>query len=161
MWACVLLGHTPATWSAIKSLASTETNWASVLLISASNLFFILEILFAPSIRMLADRRATVVFILIVAMLHVGIIEHAPPELMLLTQPQPWLVLTALSATALLALLAQQALALIRVVTLVDARRTRDARRRYDRARDRGHRLRAQVSHWLSAPACAPPACLA
>src|SRR5207244_11008489 len=101
LWLLILLAHAPATLHAFASAGNAEANWSSLFLLSASNLFFALEILFAPSLHILRDRRCAVVFILVVALLHVGVIEHAPPILALIQLPQFWLLPVLAGALAI------------------------------------------------------------
>ncbi len=103
LWMTVLLAHAPATVAAVSSALAPDAGreaWSSVFLLSASHLFFLFEIAFAPSFRLLTDRRGAVVFLLVVALLHVGIIQHGLPELLDAHDPAIWLLLTAAGAVA-------------------------------------------------------------
>src|SRR5262249_1052118 len=75
LWAVVLVCHVPATIHALAVLQSGRGH-TSIPLLAASNAFFILEILFAASYRLLSNRRNFIAFALIVLMLHVGVLEQ-------------------------------------------------------------------------------------
>lgn len=79
-WALVLFLHAPITLQVV-SAAFTPGDKApalsSLVLLALSNAFFILEIIFACSLRVLSDRRSLLIFILIVAMLHAGAIDRS------------------------------------------------------------------------------------
>lgn len=97
LWLAVLIAHTPATISAVTRILAphAEANvWSSFVLLSASHLFFLLEILFAPSLKLLTDRRCAIVFLLIVALLHVGVIQHGLPGLIAGPEANLWLLFT-------------------------------------------------------------------
>lgn len=82
-WAVVCLLHAPITFKAFGNLVGPEegrTAWSSILLLTLSNAFFVLEIAFAYSIRLLSDRRAILVFMLVVAFVHAGVIERSMPD---------------------------------------------------------------------------------
>ncbi len=111
-WAVVFLLHAPITFKAFgKFLAPQEgqTAWSSIFLLTLSNAFFILEIAFAYSIRLLSDRRAILVFMLVVAFLHAGVIDRSVP-----TAVHDW----NLSVTLLPWLLSSAALAIVLAVVL-------------------------------------------
>jgi|ERR1043166_257433 hypothetical protein len=75
LWAVVLVCHAPVTIHALAVLQSGRGH-TSIPLLAASNAFFILEILFAGSYRLLSSRRNLIAFALIVLMLHVGVLEQ-------------------------------------------------------------------------------------
>lgn len=82
-WAVVFLLHAPITFKVFGKLLAPqagEAAWSSIFLLTLSNLFFILEIAFAYSIRALSDRRAVLVFLLIVAFVHAGVIDRSIPS---------------------------------------------------------------------------------
>ncbi len=97
LWALVLLLHAPITvsvFAAALRLEEGRASWSSLLILAISNAFFIVEILFAYSLRLLRDRRAVFVFFLVIALLHVGVIERGFPALVAnLDQPVAWLLL--------------------------------------------------------------------
>src|SRR5262245_1808455 len=83
LWTIVLLLHAPITFNAFSTLLGSggdQTAWSSILLLSHTNAFFILEIAFACSIRLLSDRRAALIFMLIVLFLHAGVIDRSIPD---------------------------------------------------------------------------------
>jgi hypothetical protein len=85
LWATVFFLHAPITFKAFATLLGPEdarTAWSSILLLSLTNAFFILEIAFAYSIRLLADRRSMLVFMLVVTFLHAGVIDRNIPDAM-------------------------------------------------------------------------------
>lgn len=82
-WAVVILLHAPITFKAFATLVGPEddrTAWSSIFLLSLTNAFFILEIAFAYSIRLLSDRRSMLVFMLVVAFLHAGVFDRNVPD---------------------------------------------------------------------------------
>jgi len=100
-WLVALLGHIPVTWGAVANVLGPgvdRTAWSSLFLLTGSHLFFLLEITLSPSARLLTDRRAAVAFIIVVALLHSGILEHGMPELISVDNAQVWLGLTAAGA---------------------------------------------------------------
>lgn len=97
----MLLAHVPATVGAVSSLLAPGAGQdavASVILLSASHLFFLLEIAFAPSLQLLTDRRAAIALLLVVALLHTGVLDHGLPDLTTATDSHVWLVLCAAGA---------------------------------------------------------------
>lgn len=104
LWALVLLLHAPITISVLAAALRLEegrASWSSLLLLALSNAFFIIEILFAYSLRLLRDRRAVFVFFLVIALLHVGVIERGFPALVAnLDQPVAWLLLGVVGTMA-------------------------------------------------------------
>lgn len=104
LWALVLLLHAPITvsvFAAALRLEEGRASWSSLLILAISNAFFIVEILFAYSLRLLRDRRAVFVFFLVIALLHVGVIERGFPALVAnLDQPVAWLLLGVVSTMA-------------------------------------------------------------
>ena len=77
LWAAVLVLHAPATLHALAGLSNPPAGYrSSILLLAASNTFFILEIVFAWSLRLLSNRRNLLVFALVIVMLHVGVMEQ-------------------------------------------------------------------------------------
>lgn len=78
-WLTVLLLHAPATLRVISLAWVDESRWSSAFLIAATNIFFIFEIVFGWSFRVLTDRRRIVTFLVIIALLHVGVMGPAIP----------------------------------------------------------------------------------
>ncbi len=74
--------HAPATVKVFSVAIGGGSDWSSAALMAATNVFFLLEIYFGWSLRLLSDRRSAVVFLLVVAMLHVGVIDRAAPDLL-------------------------------------------------------------------------------
>jgi hypothetical protein len=102
LWALVLLLHAPITvsvFAAVWRLEEGRAPWSSVLLLAASNAFFVAEICFAFSLRVLRDRRSAAVFLLVVLLIHAGVIERGFPALVAeLNQPTGWAVLAVVGA---------------------------------------------------------------
>jgi hypothetical protein len=101
LWAVVLLLHAPATlnaFSALWRLESGEISPSSLLTLAGSNLFFILEIAFASSLRLLSSRRNLLVFFLIIAILHVGVVERSVASHAASPALAPTLLATAVGA---------------------------------------------------------------
>ena len=83
LWAIAFLLHVPITFKAFATLLDSDsggTAWSSIFLLSLTNAFFVLEIAFACSIRVLSDRRSMLVFMLAIAFLHAGVIERSAPD---------------------------------------------------------------------------------
>lgn len=96
-WVLVLACHAPLTIHAFATLWSHDsagTNLARFVLLSACNLFFLLEIAFAPCLRLVADRRTAVALLLIVAILHTGVIQSHLPDVLAVRGAQFWIPLT-------------------------------------------------------------------
>ncbi|MCG8405304.1 MAG: hypothetical protein MI923_08920 [Phycisphaerales bacterium] len=95
LWGLLLLIHAPATVKVFSIAFDGETGWSSVFLITATNLFFILEIIFASLLHVLSSRRNVIAFLLVVVLLHVGAIERGFPDLALLDELDLGLLLSA------------------------------------------------------------------
>ncbi len=95
LWALVLLIHVPATVKVFAAAFGTQSGWSSAILIAATNLFFILEISFVWSLHLLSDRRSVIAFLLIVALLHVGVIERGVGDWSLPEGASFWMVLAS------------------------------------------------------------------
>lgn len=153
----LLLLHIPATAKVYAMALAGEPSWSSVLIISATNLFFILEIVFAWSLHLLTDRRSVIAFLVIVALLHVGVIDRGFPDLEIAHNLNTWLVATA-GGVLVLRWLLPALLAHIRAVAALFAEQRRQlARLLYRRRRGPMPALCAPDCHWLSAPLRAPP----
>lgn len=153
----LLLLHIPATAKVYAMALAGEPSWSSVLLITATNLFFILEIVFAWSLHLLTDRRSVIAFLIIVVLLHVGVIDRGFPDLAIAHDLNIWLVTTAGSVAAL-RWLSSVLRACVRVVaTMLAEQRRQLARLLYRRRRGPMPALCAPDCHWLSAPLRAPP----
>jgi hypothetical protein len=82
-WAVVFLLHAPITFKVFATLFGPEndrTAWSSIFLLALTNAFFIAEIAFAYSVRLVADRRSMLVFMLVVAFMHAGVIDRNVPD---------------------------------------------------------------------------------
>jgi hypothetical protein len=93
--------HAPITVNAFAFIwrdNATVPSWSSVVLLAASNLFFILEIAFACSLRLVSNRRAALTMLLIVLLLHVGVIERSFPGLLPATDMRMWLLFASAGA---------------------------------------------------------------
>jgi hypothetical protein len=78
-WALVLLLHAPITWHVITG--NSASRWSSILLLILANAFFLLEICAPCCIKLVTDRRSAVIFLMIIALLHVGVLERGFPAL--------------------------------------------------------------------------------
>lgn len=96
LWAAVLLLHAPITVSVFSDLwtQTGSIRWSSILLLTVANAFFVLEVVSAYSLRILSDRRKVVTFLVVIAILHVGMIERGMPEYVRDADVQYWLLLT-------------------------------------------------------------------
>ncbi|HWL92621.1 MAG TPA: hypothetical protein VNT79_03730 [Phycisphaerae bacterium] len=88
----LLLLHLPATLRVFALAFTDQPKWAALLLIGATNLFFLLEIAFGWTFSVLTDRRRVLAFLVIVAILHAGVLDNAPSDLALLIDANAWLV---------------------------------------------------------------------
>ncbi len=103
MWILVALVHVKATaiaWGPMAHRGWSDADLTQLFLLSASNLFFLLEIIFAPCLRLMSDRRAAIAFLLIVAILHAGVIEHGLPRSDSPQQLQLWICTAGAAALA-------------------------------------------------------------
>lgn len=82
LWVFLLVLHAPATVKVFSVAIGGESDWSSAVLMTATNIFFVLEIIFGWSLHLLSDRRSALVFLLIVAMLHAGVIDRAMPDVL-------------------------------------------------------------------------------
>ena len=76
-WSLVLLLHAPIT---LKVFGGGVFRGSSLIL-ALANAFFIWEIYRPTCLKLITDRRSAVVFLLIVALLHTGVLEHGFPVL--------------------------------------------------------------------------------
>ncbi|HPF37415.1 MAG TPA: hypothetical protein P5081_11545 [Phycisphaerae bacterium] len=81
-WLLLFVMHLPATLKVYGSATAIgePTAWSSLILLAVTNLFFILEITFAWSLRVLSDRRCLIAFLLIVALMHAGVLDRVMPD---------------------------------------------------------------------------------
>ncbi|MCB9851585.1 MAG: hypothetical protein H6819_00705 [Phycisphaerales bacterium] len=82
VWLLLFAMHLPATVKVYGSATAVgePTAWSSLILLAVTNIFFILEITFAWSLRVLSDRRCLIAFILIVALMHAGVLDRVMPD---------------------------------------------------------------------------------
>ncbi len=159
LWAIVLVSHAPLTINAFGSLlglAEGRASGSSLLLLAASNAFFVLEILFACSLQLLSSRRNAIVFVLIVVLLHTGVFESRLPTAVSESQLVYCLILTAIGAADW-----RRLLSLARRAAQVFASALVPDGHRWSRTANRDERetpLRPRpVSSFLSVPPRAPP----
>ena len=81
-WLLLFVMHLPATLKVYGSATAIgePTAWSSLFLLAITNIFFIIEITFAWSLRVLSDRRCLIAFLLIVAMMHAGVLDRVMPD---------------------------------------------------------------------------------
>jgi hypothetical protein len=78
-WAAVFLLHLPLTLKVLSAawvVQASSYKSSSLLLLLLANLFFLIEVGFAPTLRLLTNRRKAVAFALVILLLHVGVIEQ-------------------------------------------------------------------------------------
>lgn len=159
LWAIVLVCHAPLTINAFGSLlglAEGRTSGSSLLLLAASNAFFVLEILFACSLQLLSSRRNAIVFVLVVVLLHTGVFENRLPSAVSESQFVYCLILTAIGAAdwRRLLSLAKRAAQVFASVSVPDHNRLSRSGKRTEWETP----LRPRpISSFLCAPLRAPP----
>lgn len=81
-WLLLFVMHLPATLKVYGSATAVgePTAWSSLILLAVTNVFFVLEITFAWSLRVLSDRRCLIAFLLIVALMHAGVLDRVMPD---------------------------------------------------------------------------------
>ncbi len=94
IWIALLLLHAPITYRVFSLAIDGESKWSSLVLIGITNLFFVLEIVFGWSLHILTDRRRIVAFVVIIALLHVGMVDHALPGWSFMTELNAWLAVS-------------------------------------------------------------------
>lgn len=117
----MLLMHMPATIAVFgkASLDGTGAAWSSLVLLTATNAFFVFEIIFAKSLRLLTNRRCLIVFLLIVTLLHAGVIDRVMPDVVPDHGVGLWLIVTVVTAVVLSASMRLAVIAL--AATVFDA----------------------------------------
>lgn len=102
LWLVVMLLHAPLTVGAFSALFRGDdgVRWSSLLLLALSNAFFVFEIVFAYSLRIISDRRKLIAFLIVVALLHVGLLERGMPHYFHELLPQQWVLFAAASTLA-------------------------------------------------------------
>jgi hypothetical protein len=103
-WALVLLLHAPVTWHVIRG--DHPTAWSSIVLLVLATAFFLMEVCLARCVGLINDRRSAMVFLLIIALLHVGVLERGFPVLAEIASHGSSLLFTFLGTLALTSLLA-------------------------------------------------------
>ncbi|MEK6644736.1 MAG: hypothetical protein AABZ08_12605 [Planctomycetota bacterium] len=159
LWAVVLVCHAPLTinaFSAVLRLEEGRSSGSSLLLLAASNAFFVLEILFACSLQLLSSRRNLMVFLLVVVLLHTGVFESGLPGAMTESQLLYCLLLTALGAADWRRLIILTVRLVSRIQCVVTSSLFWGSRRDYEYVGDPPMRPDPGCSY-LSAPLRAPP----
>lgn len=160
LWAAVLLLHAPITIGVFSTIwtQSGPIRWSSVLLLTLANAFFVLEVVCAYSLRILSDRRKVITFLVVIALLHVGVIERAMPDFVRDADIQYWLLLaTASVASVALMLRALRAISLKFATVPATNQNPHAPRNRYACAVDLEHGFRLAVFGPLWTPPRAPP----
>lgn len=159
-WVVVLLCHAPLTLRALTTFWGHDActaDWSRLILLSACNLFFILEIAFAPCLRLVADRRAAVALLLIVAILHTGVIESHLPDVLAMRGAQFWITLTVIGAAACIRRMIRLAAAtLCRLIAAISTPPCENFRT-YSTCSTRTRKPRPIQSGWRFSPMRAPP----
>src|SRR5262245_35933328 len=157
-WIGIAAAHLRATlgaWGVVGHGPTADADWTRIIVLSAVNLFFLLEIVFAPCLRFLSDRRAMVALLLVVVMLHAGVIQHAVPEFVLVRDLPLWASVTIAGAVVW-----RRILAMLRTSPSIST--SPDAN--YATSQFRWIDIppvvfpRNPLSGWLRAPLRAPPA---
>lgn len=79
-WLGVLLLHVPAVVRLATDLGSPKSvGWMPLILLAGSSAIFLAEILFLPLLTICSNRRRMVALLLVIALLHVGLVEDPPP----------------------------------------------------------------------------------
>src|SRR5215475_12255193 len=97
-WIAIATAHLRVTLGAWGVGHGADADWSRVILLSAVNLFFLLEIVFAPCLRLLNDRRTAIALLLVVAIMHAGVIPLAVPNADLVRDLEVWACLTGVGA---------------------------------------------------------------
>lgn len=157
-WAMMLLFHAPATLAALMSLGGGESAGLSqCLLLLTSNLFFIFELIFVSSLRLLQDRRCALVLLLIIALIHTGIIERGLPASDIMGSARPLLFFAMIGAMGGVLLTFARTIASRLTTIVADWRRLLISRRRYAYATVPASSVRRPQCGWRSSPLRAPP----
>ena len=160
LWAAVLLLHTPITVSVFSDLwtQAGEVRWSSILLLTLANAFFVLEVVSAYSLRILSDRQKVVTFLVVIAILHVGMIERGMPEFVRDADIHYWMLLTTAglaSSAGIVRLL--RAVSMRIAAALSTGKGIHSTRTDYARRTDFVIALRTWVLGRLCTPPRAPP----
>jgi len=76
-WVAMLASHTPAWIGACASVPGGEPRLLGGVVLTLTQVFFVLKLVDARWLRFSADRRATVGLVAVVALLHAGVLERA------------------------------------------------------------------------------------
>jgi len=160
LWAAVLLLHAPITIGVFSAIwtQSGPIRWSSVLLLTLANAFFVFEVVCAYSLRILSDRRKVITFLVVIALLHVGVIERAMPDFVHNADIQYWLLLASASVASIAVMLrVLRAISLKIATALATNQHPHASRDRYARRVDLEHGFRSAVFGPLWTPPRAPP----
>ncbi len=93
-WVAVLILHLPLSVKVIGAVFASigAFDAASVFALLATNLFFLLEIFAAPCRRALTSPRRVLAFLLLIALVHVGIVDQGLDA----GHVQPWLLIATI-----------------------------------------------------------------
>ncbi|MEE8171029.1 MAG: hypothetical protein V3T70_10820 [Phycisphaerae bacterium] len=155
-----LLGHAPATLAICAQIISggnDESLWIRLLVLSGCNVFFLLEIVLAPSLRLVSDRRTALILLLIVAVLHAGPIERGLPDVIVVRDAEFWLALTAFGVLGRSVFRRLPARANVLVDRLSAGGVDPPRPTRLERASDGIGRRPRPAAAWYSSPLRAPP----
>ncbi|MFQ5429633.1 MAG: hypothetical protein ACE5E1_04905 [Phycisphaerae bacterium] len=159
-WVVVFLMHLPATVEVFSAALAGETShgtWTLLVQLVLSDLFFILEIIFASSLRLLTNGRRVLVFFLVLVLLHVAVLGMVHSDTIQDSNLWSWLVLTIFgTACALVLRLAPASRAGARAREMTEAMRRR-SRRAYARAFEFLSLRGRPVCIWRASPLRAPP----
>lgn len=160
LWLLALLAHAPATikvFSAAFAAESGASDWSSLLPLALANLFILCEISFASLLHVLRDRRSIIAFLLVVALLHVGVIDHVAPGLLGAEEVRFWLALTAGAVVIRRLILSLLVVASWRDFSVGRAMQRALCRRWYGLAAESDISAPRPTQGWLCAPLRAPP----
>lgn len=160
LWAAVLLLHAPITVSVFSGFwtQTGSVRWSSILLLTVANAFFVLEVVSAYSLRILSDRRKVITFLVVIAILHVGLIERGMPDFVHNADLQYSLLMTSaclISIAGVIRLLRAISARIAVALTVHDNAHT--SRNRYSRCVDLATGFRSAVFGPLWTPPRAPP----
>lgn len=138
VWLLLFVLHLPATVKVYGSAtaAGEPTAWSSLILLAVTNIFFVVEICFAWSLRILSDRRCLIAFVLIVALMHAGVLERVMPDAMA-EQGVDLVLFVSTAVTIIISELVVESAGRLLAKAEYDARIGRQLaqlRRRYDRS---------------------------
>jgi hypothetical protein len=127
-------------------------------LLALSNLFFLGEIVFACSMRLLSDRRRLIAFIVVIALLHVGVLERGLPQAIPNAELNYWLLIATVGVMTISTLI-RLGLAYWRAATGLSVERRRQLARMWYSLRIAPNcALISPQTTWRFTPPRAPPA---